>query len=147
MTSPVAHTGIVVGTDGSAPSTEAVRWAAREAGMRKVPLDIVHVRTSLPVSVAAMGWAVAPIPQEVFDWQLNHAQSVIDDAVATAAAADATAQIGGEVICGSAVQTLINLSKEAQMTKPLGAGRISSLCMPGVTMTCRVFPEPSNRRS
>jgi nucleotide-binding universal stress UspA family protein len=56
MAGPVAHTGIVVGTDGSAPSTEAVRWAARAAGMRKVSLDIVHVRTSLPVSVAAMGW-------------------------------------------------------------------------------------------
>ena len=39
MTSPGA---VVVGVDGSEPSRRAVRWAAEEAGLRRVPLRIVH---------------------------------------------------------------------------------------------------------
>ncbi|MFB4298559.1 universal stress protein [Actinomadura sp. NTSP31] len=34
--------GVVVGYDGSAHSAAAVRWAAREAGLRNVPLSICH---------------------------------------------------------------------------------------------------------
>ncbi|CAN5851472.1 universal stress protein [soil metagenome] len=115
MATPEAHTGIVVGVDGSAASAEAVRWAALEAGMRKLPLVVVHVRGTLPVGVAAMGFAVAPIPQEVFDWQIEHAQTVVDDAVDSVLAAEPRVRVRGEVICGSAVQTLIDLSKDAQM--------------------------------
>ncbi|CAN5665594.1 universal stress protein [soil metagenome] len=115
MTTRVTHTEIVVGVDGSAPSTKAVRWAARAAAMRRVPLVIVNVRSALPVSTAAMGWAVAPIPQEVFDWQIQHAQTVVNDAEDIAHAAEPNVKVIGEVICGSVVQTLIDLSKDALM--------------------------------
>jgi nucleotide-binding universal stress UspA family protein len=115
MRTPVTPTEIVVGVDGSASSTEAVRWAAREAAMRKLPLAIVNVRSALPVSAAAMGWAVAPIPQEVFDCQIEYAQTVVGDAVDLVHAAEPRVRISSEVICGSAVQTLIDLSTAAVM--------------------------------
>ena len=41
---------VVVGVDGSASATQAVRWAAREADRRRAPLVLVHVWT--PVAVA-----------------------------------------------------------------------------------------------
>ena len=41
MASPIIHSGIVVGVDGSATSNVAVRWAAREATMRNLLLDII----------------------------------------------------------------------------------------------------------
>ena len=43
MSNRTAHQGIVVGVDGSPSSDMAVRWAAREAGMRNVALSLVHV--------------------------------------------------------------------------------------------------------
>ncbi|MCV7229582.1 universal stress protein [Mycolicibacterium komossense] len=115
MTTPVTPTEIMVGVDGSASSIEAVRWAAREAAMRKVPLVIVNVRSALPVSAAAMGWAVAPIPQEIFDWQIQRAQAVVNDAEDMVHAAEPRVRVISEVISGSAAQTLIDLSKDALM--------------------------------
>jgi nucleotide-binding universal stress UspA family protein len=37
------HRGVVVGVDGSAPSTAALRWAVSEADLRSVPLTVCHV--------------------------------------------------------------------------------------------------------
>ncbi|MBB2940832.1 nucleotide-binding universal stress UspA family protein [Actinoplanes lutulentus] len=34
---------VVVGTDGAVTGNDAVRWAAREAARRHVPLRVVHV--------------------------------------------------------------------------------------------------------
>lgn len=39
---------VTVGVDGSDPSLAAVRWAAREAASRRVPLRILHARTWRP---------------------------------------------------------------------------------------------------
>ena len=78
-------------------------------------LVIVNVRSELPVSTAAMGWAVAPIPQEVFDWQVQYAQKAVSDAEDIVHSAEPKVKVIGEVICGSAVQTLIDLSKDALM--------------------------------
>ncbi|MFC5099417.1 universal stress protein [Kibdelosporangium philippinense] len=38
------HRPIIVGIDGSAAALAAVRWAAREASARKLPLTLVHVQ-------------------------------------------------------------------------------------------------------
>ena len=51
--------GVVVGADGSPSSRVAVRWAAREAAMRHVPLTVVHVAASLPVAASTLVWGPA----------------------------------------------------------------------------------------
>jgi nucleotide-binding universal stress UspA family protein len=52
MSARSTHPGVVVGVDGSASSTMAVRWAAREATMRNVPLTLVHVATPRAITNA-----------------------------------------------------------------------------------------------
>ena len=42
--------GIFVGVDGSAGSSKALEWAAREAGIRKAPLTVVTVQQQAVVS-------------------------------------------------------------------------------------------------
>jgi nucleotide-binding universal stress UspA family protein len=72
-----ARQGILVGVDGSASSTVAVRWAAREAVMRNVALTIVHV---LPIPLE--GWTdVGYMPATgVGPRQDKKGQQIIDDA-------------------------------------------------------------------
>jgi nucleotide-binding universal stress UspA family protein len=43
-----AASGVVVGMDGSDSALRAVRWAAREAALRKMPLRIVHASPHYP---------------------------------------------------------------------------------------------------
>jgi nucleotide-binding universal stress UspA family protein len=40
--------GIIVGTDGSAPSRRALEWAIREAGIRRAPLTVLTVYQAIP---------------------------------------------------------------------------------------------------
>ena len=49
MSARSTHPGVVVDVDGSPSSTMGVRWAAREAAMRNVPLTLVHI-SSPPAS-------------------------------------------------------------------------------------------------
>ena len=51
-----AYGHIVVGVDGSPLSREALRWAAREAELRKCPLDVVY------------GWQVSSEPRPPGEW-------------------------------------------------------------------------------
>jgi nucleotide-binding universal stress UspA family protein len=51
---PYGH--IVVGVDGSPLSREALRWGAREAQLRRCPLDVVY------------GWQVSTEPRPPGDW-------------------------------------------------------------------------------
>ena len=44
---------IVVGVDGSAHAAAALRWAAEEAGLRSVRLEVVHAWTFVPVATPA----------------------------------------------------------------------------------------------
>ena len=60
MPSRSTDAGIVVGVDDSPSSTLAVRWAAREAVMRNVPLTVVHVSSPLAVS--------PPVPEAIAAW-------------------------------------------------------------------------------
>ena len=45
---------VVVGVDGSAPSGCALRWAAHEASLRGVPLDVVHAWEAPPTASASL---------------------------------------------------------------------------------------------
>ncbi|MFD6138352.1 universal stress protein [Promicromonospora sp. NPDC060271] len=50
MTRTTQQGPVVVGVDGSASATQALLWAAREAGRRRAPLVLVHVWTPVPVA-------------------------------------------------------------------------------------------------
>jgi nucleotide-binding universal stress UspA family protein len=121
MASPTTHSGIVVGVDGSTTSNVAVRWAAREATMRNLSLEIV---TAVPTPIfgsAALDWPSHRVPidtQQNREHQDEHARQTIDDAVK---AVDDVAQDVGrpeittDVIHSDPVPALIDKSKDAQL--------------------------------
>ena len=109
--------GVVVGADGSPSSRVAVRWAAREAAMRHVPLTVVHVAASLPVAASTLVWPAGRVPEEVLEIQENEARRVIADAIKVAedSAEGRSAGDQHELFFGGPVPTLVDISKEAQM--------------------------------
>ena len=78
MSSQKTHRGIVVGLDGSPTSTEAVGWAAREAAMRNVPLNLVHV--AAPVGSGRASAREIPGPENYEEWQKAHGKQILEDA-------------------------------------------------------------------
>lgn len=87
MTSPGT---VVVGVDGSEPSRRAVRWAAEEAGLRRVPLRIVH--------------AIDPGDER----DSPDVPALLDDARAIAEAAAPGLDIVAEAVVGSPVDALVD---------------------------------------
>ena len=118
MSDRITHRGVVVAVDGSPSSQVAVRWAAREATMRHVPLTVVHVAPSLAVAASTMTWPAGRVPEEVLEIQENEARRVIADAVKVAkddAAGSDRPEINSELLFGGPVPTLVDLSKDAQL--------------------------------
>jgi nucleotide-binding universal stress UspA family protein len=118
MSNRSAHGGIVVAVDGSAFSTMAVRWAAREAGMRNVPLSIIHIIDMPPSGLLALGGAALPEPTEAGDWQKTEGANIISAAIKVAedsAESGVHLKLFSEVYFAATLPALIDLSKEAQM--------------------------------
>ncbi|OBI89125.1 universal stress protein [Mycobacterium asiaticum] len=111
MSGEATKYGILVGIDGSAESDRAVAWAAREAALRHVPLNLLHAVT--PVVV---GWPAGRLYEDMPDWQKDNAERVIAQARETAAKAGSSeTQVHAETVYANAVPTLIEASAEAQM--------------------------------
>src|SRR5262249_61289599 len=83
--------GLIVGVDGSAESHTALRWAAREAALRKVALTVVHV---LPIGSSdwGYGYRMAPLPLDYGQLQEEQGQRIL--AEATCAVGETTATRG-----------------------------------------------------
>lgn len=112
--SDAKYHGIIVGVDGSPASDVATEWAARDAALRNVPLTIVHILPATSVGP----WVDMPISADYWSQCDRRADQIIDDAMlvvaeATSGAADlVTAR---RVVSGSAVPTLVDMSKDAEM--------------------------------
>ena len=117
MTERKPHRGVVVGADGSPSAEAALRWAAREAALRHVPLTVVHVAPSLPVALSMAVWPAGRIPEEVLEDEEARARAVVDDAVKVVRdlGGDDRPEVDSEVLFGNAVSTLVDLSKEAKL--------------------------------
>ncbi len=70
--------GVLAAVDGSAESDAAVRFSAREAGMRDALLTLVHV-----VAPVVVSWPVAHLEGRFTEWQEENAQHVIEEAQKT----------------------------------------------------------------
>jgi nucleotide-binding universal stress UspA family protein len=108
---------IVVGVDGSPASDEAIRWAAREAMMRRTNLILLHV---LPPDfpVWGLGYALAPPPPDYAEMRQEEGQRVLDAARHVAekvAAPGEQVRVHTELVDATPVPTLVAASKDAQM--------------------------------
>lgn len=113
------ESGVIVGVDGSLSADAAVRWAARDAAIRRAALTVVHV--AAPVIGT---WLATPVPVDVLAWQHELGRQIIDDATAIAKEATSGAlQISTELLSSAAVPALVQLSKDAQMVVVGSRGR------------------------
>ena len=120
MPSHRAHTGIVVGVDGSPSSVAAVRWAAHEAAMRNVPLLLVHAAPAAPAAMSsAMVWpASARTSLELEEAQEQRGRDILDEAmrvVEDVAPGIGSEAVSAEVVRSAPVPALVDMSKDAQL--------------------------------
>lgn len=106
--------GVVVGVDGSAPSNAAVDWATREAVMRGVPLTLACIQ---PFPLEMM-WPVPMVAPEFTVRQQAYGNHIVQRAqqiVAEALGEDCALEVNREIMVGSIVPSLVDLSKGADM--------------------------------
>ena len=99
---------MVVGVDGSASATQAVRWAAREAGRRRAPLVLVHVWTAIPVAPLHVGSLVP-----YHDALVEQGDQWLEEASTAARDAAPGVVTSTQLVSGSAAGRLIDRSASA----------------------------------
>jgi nucleotide-binding universal stress UspA family protein len=119
MTTTSPPIGVIVGVDGSSSARNAVRWAARDAALREVPLTIVAV---VPTVVGSR--MMAPMPIAVLDWERESAHRVLDEATEMAKdCTDGSLDVSTVMPAGSAVPALTDLSQQAELLVVGRSGR------------------------
>jgi nucleotide-binding universal stress UspA family protein len=96
----------------------AVRWAAREATMRNLPLTLAHVLAAPVAGSPILALPAAPIPAEIFEQREEYAQQALRDAIKVAedgAVGNCSLQINAEVFLSAPAATLVRQSKDAEM--------------------------------
>jgi nucleotide-binding universal stress UspA family protein len=112
MTS-IAPPEIVVGVDGSPAAKVAVDWAARDAAQRGATLILVHVVSSVLGTLSH-----TPLPTGLGKWQQQRAHEAVDGAMEVVASVERDTgplQVRSEIYYSSAVPTLVDMSKGADM--------------------------------
>jgi nucleotide-binding universal stress UspA family protein len=133
MSSHNASLGIVVGVDESPAAKVAVQWAARDAELRKIPLTLVHA-----ISPEIATWPDVRLPPGLARWQRDRGRRLLDDAfkvVEEASQRGGPAEVHSETLSSSAVPTLVDLSKDAELvvTGCRGSGRWAGRLMGSVS--------------
>jgi len=118
------HLGVMVGVDGSATSTAAVRWAARWAAMRNTGLTIVHAFAPVVPGTSLVEW-MGPTPSEVMHAQEEQALHLVNDAAKTANDTAGGLRIQTKAIVAAPVQALLEVSNDAQIVVVGRRGRSS----------------------
>src|SRR5437763_9712601 len=104
---------ILVGVDGSAAALSAVRWAARDAALRNLPLALVHV-----IDAPLPGWFEAAALAGFGRCHEQRADEFIESAIGVAEENTGDCdplQIDSKVLHSAAGPTLIDLSARVEM--------------------------------
>ncbi|HZC53307.1 MAG TPA: universal stress protein [Mycobacterium sp.] len=104
---------ILVGVDGSQAALGAVRWAARDAVLRNVPLTLVHV-----VDAPLPEWFEVAALAGFTQWQEQRARDFIESAITVAEESTrecGPVQIDSKVFHSATVPTLVGVSKDVAM--------------------------------
>ena len=120
---------ILVGVDGSAAALGAVRWAARDAALRNVPLTLVHV-----VDAPVPEWLEVAARAGFRQSHEQRARDLIESAIKVAEESTGECgpvQIDSKVFHSATVPTLVGLSTEAEMVV-VGYGGMAA-CWPAAS--------------
>ncbi len=112
------HPLVVVGVDGSEPSSVALAWAAEEARLRGAPLKVVHA-WRLP-SLAYMGPVV---PEADFDALGKHAQTLVEAQVTDVLGDHPGIEVLTEVREGPSAQAVLDAAADADLLVVGSRGR------------------------
>jgi nucleotide-binding universal stress UspA family protein len=113
MSEATTKLGILVGVDGSKESDAAVRWAAKEATIRDVPITLMHV-----IAPVVVNWPVGSLQASCTDWQEENARRVIEQAQTTLHASVGDSELPEahtEVRHADFATTLVGASRQAKM--------------------------------
>ena len=122
---------VVVGVDGSVSSEQAVRWAAREARRRKVPLRVVQAvdPTAPPHRYAVPGYG-----PDVHEIRTRAARAHLQDAARAAAEEASGVTVEQEILEGFPIARLLDESRTAQLVVigDRGLGGVAGLLLGSV---------------
>lgn len=125
---------IVVGVDGSDRSIEALEWAAEEARVRGIPLEVA---TTWTYPIGTLLVPVGPEPPQR-SALIQEAKGLLDRVLDKAASAVEGVEILRRVIEGYAPQSLIEESKDAELLVlgKRGLGGFKGLVLGSVSQQC-----------
>ncbi|WP_082072155.1 universal stress protein [Pseudarthrobacter chlorophenolicus] len=103
-------TSIVVGYDGSGPAALAVRWAAREAALRRVPLHLVHC-TLWPLLTKNLG----PVPGIADSGLQRAAEITLEEGVGHAKQASPGVDVRTSLVSGSPAVQLPKIAADQEL--------------------------------
>jgi len=117
---------VVVGIDGTANSQDALEWAVREAVLRAVPLEVLHVRTFRREF------------SETVQGAEEDEEAILDRAIGRALELSANVRVLGHVADPPAAEALIEESRRADLlvVGGRGLGDFGALALGSVSHDC-----------
>lgn len=128
---------IVVGVDGSEGSVQALMWAAREAGFRHLPLEVILVWHPAATVYGGVAWS-GGFSADFFDALRKEAEERLARACAAAGAALDGVEVERRVVEGSAAKTLVDAAAGAELlvVGTRGHGGFAGLLLGSVSTQC-----------
>jgi len=135
-TTPTSTGTIVVGVDGSKPSTQALVWAATEANLQRRELTIVHAEKTFSTSQQAWLASAGITPGEIVAQVLEEARDIVDHARARALAECPGLEVSTIVQAGDPRDVLLGLADTAAMIVigSRGHGPVTSVLLGSVSI-------------
>jgi nucleotide-binding universal stress UspA family protein len=115
MVSGRRYPGVVVPVDADA---ETLRWAARDAALRKLPVTLVHLGPTPGFGASARLLITAPTTDELRQGQEDAARQLLSNAIKViedGADGGGLPAINSELLYSARVPSVVELSKEAQL--------------------------------
>jgi nucleotide-binding universal stress UspA family protein len=116
--SGISRPPVVVGIDGSECDELAIRWATKEASLRRLPLRVVSVLDP-PVMARPLDIDLA---DRILTYGREHARQIVDDGVARARSLVPDVEVTPTVVTGQVVPALLAETANARLVV-LGSGR------------------------
>ncbi len=138
MTDPGVLGGrLVVGVDGSESATSAVRWAAREAILRRAKLDLVSA-WEVSVSIVGYGLGFAEMSGEMMKGLEQNAEETLAAAAEVARKGSPDIEIETRAVQGQAADVLMEAARDADLlvVGSRGMGGFRELLLGSVSQQC-----------
>ena len=130
----LAHGKIVVGVDGSGPSTEALEWAARQAELTGAPLDVV---TAWAFGEEPTPFGIVPPVLPDSD-PLMEARSKLNEVVTAVRGRHKLVEVRTDVVRGHAAEVLLEAAQDADLlvVGSRGRGALVGMLLGSVSEHC-----------